>query len=140
MPAGAPPWLIRHTVDGSEGAVTYPIVVDSSYDGDSQTVWAVLADNLSPDVTAFRVVQLKTRLDGIDTPELNAPDPAVRERARAARDRLRELCPDGTVTVMGDRGLEKYGRTLARVAVDAGDVADVLVREGHGVPYQGGRR
>ena len=26
VPAGAPPWLIRHTVDGSEGAVTYPIV------------------------------------------------------------------------------------------------------------------
>lgn len=26
VPAGAPPWLVRHTVDGSEGPVLYPIV------------------------------------------------------------------------------------------------------------------
>jgi endonuclease YncB( thermonuclease family) len=34
-------------------------------------------------------------------------------------------------------GIDKYGRTLAKVLVGAEDVAEVMFREGVAVPYDG---
>jgi len=40
-----------------------------------------------------------------------------------------------------EHGKDKYGRYLARIrTVEGGDAAEVMIREGHAVPYSGGHR
>lgn len=67
----------------------------------------------------------KIRLLDIDAPEMNARCERERRMAVAARDRLVALL-DGRDVVIRRRGVDRYGRTLARL----GDVGEVLVREG----------
>lgn len=105
---------------------------------------------------------VSVRILGIDTPELHSTCRGVDEhdtfRLRAAehalaaraRDRMAELT-SGDVTIhyqmmttragVYQRKLDKYGRLLAEVRDDhARNLADVLVREGLAVRYDGGRR
>ena len=91
--------------------------------------------------------RLMIRLAGIDTPEKNSPDQSKRIAAALARDRAAELCPVGSaVTVSTEKpdSRDKFGRWLGHVRFDAGgaprDLTDVLISEGHGRPYDGGKR
>lgn len=81
------------------------------HDGDSITV-------LTPGN-----VQLKVRLEGIDAPELGQPHG---KNAKAALSAL----VSGKVATVKPTGKDRYGRTLARVFVDAADVNLALVRQG----------
>jgi micrococcal nuclease len=67
----------------------------------------------------------KIRLLDIDAPEMEGRCPAERALAVRSRDRLIVLLRGREVTIARE-GLDKYGRTLARLD----DVGDQLVREG----------
>lgn len=79
------------------------------------------------------------RLRGIDTPELRGKCVAERERAIAARERLRALLT-GRVTIEAVEPDKYSGRVDARVMANGQDVAAVLVAEGLARPYAGGTR
>lgn len=80
------------------------------------------------------------RLYGIDTPEIHG---LTKEAGEAAANRLRELLADG-VTLAETLKPDKYGRTLVNIWVfHKGfpyDVAKVLISEGHGKEYFGGKK
>ncbi len=81
------------------------------------------------------------RLIGIDTPELHGRCAAETHAAHAARDAALALTPPGATVVLTDLNTDKYGRILARVRLmDGRDLAEVLIAQGHGRPYVGGRR
>jgi len=80
------------------------------------------------------------RLARINTPELRTKDEAVKEKAYAAKARLEQLAPPGTGVVIQTAKAGKYGRWLAELLVPDGDgnqvnINDLLVEEGHAVPY-----
>jgi len=79
------------------------------------------------------------RIMGIDTPEMNGDCASERAKAEAARAQLIELLGSGEVTLQRD-GCDRYERTLARAQVSGRDVAAMLISEGLGRPYEGGRR
>lgn len=89
----------------------------------------------------------RLRLEGINTPEIHSPDQLERERAIKAQLRASELCPNGSVIIVKTKKAdtkEKYGRWLGEVyclyAGNSESLADILIREGLGVAYDGGKR
>jgi endonuclease YncB( thermonuclease family) len=86
----------------------------------------------------------KIRLESIDAPEIHrARCPAERVAGLRARARLVALtqgrslaiargAPDGRLT-------DRYGRTLARITTDQGDVAQQLMAEGLALPWAPGK-
>lgn len=84
-------------------------------------------------------LRLLGSVQGVNTPELHAADPAVRERAVRAAARCRELAPAGSAfvarTSKGDPR-DGFGRFLAQVILaDGRNLGDVLLAEGLAVPY-----
>jgi endonuclease YncB( thermonuclease family) len=79
------------------------------------------------------------RLVGIDAPELSHPRCATETiAAREATAKLRQLLAGQPVTVER-HGLDRYGRTLARLTTPAGDVEDAMLAAGLALPYEPGR-
>lgn len=74
----------------------------------------------------------RIRYIGINTPELDAPDPAVREMARQAARVNRDLVEGRTVRLALDvQERDRYGRLLAYVWADGTFVNAHLVSEGY---------
>lgn len=119
---------------GASGAVPGPVLVDvvRVYDGDTFTADATPW----PKVT----IRVSVRLRGVDTPELRGKCEAEKAKARAARDALKELLQSAPVTITNiERG--KYaGRVVADVWAGDVNAAEVLIAEGLGRPYDGGKR
>jgi micrococcal nuclease len=85
----------------------------------------------------------RLRLAGINAAEMHARDPAQRELAHRARERVLQLLPlGGLFTVRTDKDLrEKFGGYLAHVTLaDGTDLNALLLREGLAVSYDGGKR
>jgi len=82
------------------------------------------------------------RIIDIDAPEINGECESEIRAARAARDRLAELIPPGSVVTLSEIKDDKYlGRIDALVAAgNGGDAGEVMVREGHARKYAGGKR
>lgn len=81
----------------------------------------------------------RIRIMGLDAPETHGACHAERELSRAATERLSALITEGIE--IQRRGLDRFGRTLARVHVGERDVADVMIEEGLARAYDGrGRR
>lgn len=68
--------------------------------------------------------QVRIRLAGIDAPELSQPGGA------AARSHLISLIAGGSVRIE-PTDKDKYGRVVARVYVRAGDLGQLMVRDGY---------
>jgi endonuclease YncB( thermonuclease family) len=90
---------------------------------DGDTVWI-----LRPD----RTISEKIRLQNVDAPELRRPR-SRRElnRAVAATEFLRDKIEQAGSATIRRRGKDRYGRTLARIAIDGRDLGRLLVRAGH---------
>ena len=101
---------------------------------------------LSPALAGVRVIDGDTididgtriRILSIDTPE------TFRSRCEneyllglKAKERLTELVGSGEVSYTPD-GVDRFGRTLATVYVGEVDVGEVLLKEGHALPYMPG--
>ena len=81
----------------------------------------------------------RVRLAGIDTPESRTRDLAEKKLGLAAKARLKELCI-GTLKVKS-LGKGKYGRILGIPYTEDGrDICQVLIKEGHAVAYDGGKK
>jgi endonuclease YncB( thermonuclease family) len=83
---------------------------------------------------------------GIDTPESRTSDKVEKVFGLAAKNRLKELL--GKTAILktqiekdGDDAKGKFGRILADfVAPDGRMVTEIMIEEGHAVPYFGGSK
>jgi endonuclease YncB( thermonuclease family) len=98
---------------------------------------------LSPAVAGVRVIDGDTadidgtriRILSIDTPEtFRSRCDNELKLGLAAKQRLVELLGSGEVSYTPD-GVDRFGRTLATVYAGEVDVGDVLLKEGHALPY-----
>ena len=105
------------------------------YDGDTITV----------DIDLCFSIKLKAsvRVAGIDTPEIRTRSKLEKALGYKARDRMRELCGKTVwLESLGGGKLDKYGRVLANLYTYDGieDIAATLIKEGHGVAYDGSKK
>ena len=81
----------------------------------------------------------RVRLAGIDTPESRTRDLAEKKLGLAAKSRLQKLCI-GDIKVKS-LGKGKYGRILGIPYTEDGrDMCQVLIKAGHAVEYNGGKK
>ena len=118
----------------SVAAFAVPARVGHILDGDTFSA----AVSLDADTT----VSVRVRLRNVDTPEMNGDCEYERARAVAARDRLSEIIPVGSMVELTNVKDDKYlGRIDANVKNSSGaDVGEILIREKFGRKYNGGRR
>ena len=113
-------------------AFVYQAELDRVVDGD--TVDVIL--DLGFDV---KLHKQRVRLAGIDTPESRTRDLAEKKLGLAAKERLKELCV-GTFKIKS-LGKGKYGRILGiPYTEDVQDICQMLIKEGHAVVYDGGKK
>jgi endonuclease YncB( thermonuclease family) len=94
-------------------------------------VYVIDGDTLDIDGTRIRILS-------IDTPEtFRSRCDNELKLGLAAKQRLRELLDSGEVSYTPD-GVDRFGRTLAHVYVGDVNVGDVLLKEGHALPYAPG--
>lgn len=76
------------------------------------------------------------RLSGVDAPELNARDPAVRMAAQVSKAFLASLI-SGAVVIIRTRkdSTDKYGRYLADVYREGLHINQEMLLAGHARPY-----
>lgn len=92
----------------------------------------------------------RVRIMGIDTPESRTSDKVEKLFGTAAKNRLKELLKDGgklitTEDKSGEDMKGKFGRILGDFYVERYEgrkerVTDIMVEEGHCVPYFGGSK
>ena len=120
---------------------TYKIKLDRIIDGD--TIDAYI--DLGFDITIHK----RIRLAGIDTPESRTRDLEEKARGLAAKDRLKNILEGANTIQLNSHGVGKYGRCLGELHVDVLDgkecltlanVNELLIKEGHAVAYDGGKR
>jgi micrococcal nuclease len=112
-----------------------PVEIDHIVDGDTFRIFVVLASG--------ERISAPVRIRGFDAPELHGACDGEIRAAREASRALVGLLRSGAV-VMDQIGSDKYERVLARVYVRRNgallNVAEVMVSEGYGRPYDGRKR
>lgn len=109
------------------GAVTPTFAIEES--------WRVI----DGDTLAYGAERI--RIASIDTPERNwrAECDAEARLAELATRRLERLITEaGRIELVRD-GVDRYGRTLGEIVLDARPVSEVLISEGYAVPWEGRR-
>lgn len=90
-------------------------------------------------------IKKRIRLAGINAPESRTRDLEEKKLGLAAKDRLVELLDEGSLEIES-KELGKYGRVLGVLTIYPNNlnlpcnVNDTLVKEGHAVKYDGGKR
>ena len=96
--------------------------------------------------------KVRVRLDGINTPESRTRDLEEKKRGLAAKARLQDIMDlNESELLLKVNGIGKYGRALGELMVDSvGGLTDIgltktnvnqlLIKEGHAVKYDGGKR
>ena len=82
---------------------------------------------------------VRVRLHGINAPESRTRDKEEKIRGLAAKERLEQLVAGKTVTLKS-HGVGKFGRCLGEITVGNSNVNTQLLKEGHAVAYDGGKR
>ena len=117
-------------------AETVPASQITIIDGDTVKLACSLPDCTKPE---------RIRILNIDAPEIDhARCDAEREMGIEARDELRLLLTGQIVTIdrcepSTGRCRDPYGRTLALLAIPAGDVGKLLIARGRALPWVPGR-
>ena len=111
-----------------------PAVVRYIVDGDTFSAGVKLQDDTT--------VSVRVRLRNVDTPELHGECIDEIVAANVAKNRLEELLPVGTTVELKNVKDDKYlGRIDANVVDSRGrDVGNMLIRDGLGRRYGGGKR
>lgn len=111
-----------------------PAVVKYVVDGDTFSAGVKLQDDT--------MVSVRVRLRNVDTPELHGECVDEIVAANVAKNRLAELLPVDSVVELENIKDDKYlGRIDANVRDSRGrDIGRVLIREGLGRSYSGGKR
>ena len=116
----------------------YKAEVLSVYDGDTVT--------LMIDQGMKHFARVKVRLVGINTPEIRTRDLEEKERGLQAKEYLRGMIEGKTVIVHTVKK-GKFGRWLGVLWLYQEDMEelgeslnDLMIKEGHAVAYNGGKR
>ena len=116
---------------------------------DVTVIKVVDGDTVDVDIDLGFGVTLKderVRIMGIDTPESRTPDKVEDLFGEAAKARLKELMYGGAklITTEDKHGEDmkgKFGRILGDFKMpDGRKVTDIMIEEGHCVPYFGGSK
>jgi len=111
------PWAVQ-VLHSQETTTTTDCTVSSVYDGDTMRVKC--GGEL-----------MKVRLHCIDTPEMSQ-----RPWGKESRDYLRELAPRGSSVQIKGYKKDRYGRLIAEIFKDEGNLNLVMVREGQAAVYR----
>ena len=120
---------------------TYKIKLDRVIDGDTIDAHIDLGFDVS--------VKKRIRFKGINTPESRTRDLEEKARGLAAKDRLKNILEGANTIQLNSYGVGKYGRCLGELHVDMFEgkecltlenVNELLIKEGHAVAYDGGKR
>ena len=120
---------------------TYKIKLDRVIDGDTIDAEIDLGFDIS--------TKKRIRFIGINTRESRTRDLEEKARGLAAKDRLKNLLEGANTIQLISHGVGKYGRCLGELHVDMVDgkesltlinVNELLIKEGHAVKYDGGKR
>ena len=120
---------------------TYKIKLDRVIDGDTIDAQIDLGFDIS--------VKKRIRFKGINTPESRTRDLEEKAKGLAAKDRLKAILEGAKTIQLTSHGVGKYGRCLGELHVDVVDgkekltmenVNELLIKEGHAVKYDGGKR
>jgi micrococcal nuclease len=120
---------------------TYNIKLDRVIDGDTIDAYIDLGFDIH--------VKKRIRFAGINTPESRTRDLEEKARGLAAKDRLKVILEGANRIELCSYGVGKYGRCLGELHVDMLDgkqcltlanVNELLIKEGHAVEYDGGKR
>jgi endonuclease YncB( thermonuclease family) len=98
------------------------------YDGDTIHV-AALYNN--------QVYRFMIRMYGYDAPEVKG---VTKNDGLQAKEVLENRILNKIVSVHVHREKEKYGRLLATISDNNGEINQWMIREGYGVPYFGGTK
>jgi micrococcal nuclease len=82
----------------------------------------------------------RVRLVNIDAPELHGQCPAEIQAAERAKLAALIAMETAVVRVTPEKARDKYGRTLARVAINGRDLGETLIAQNLARPYTGGQR
>ena len=91
----------------------------------------------------------RIRFLGINTPESRTRDLEEKAKGLAAKDRVKQLLEGCDNIKLTSHGVGKYGRCLGELFIDTLDgrecltlesVNKLLIKEGHAVEYNGGKR
>ena len=113
----------------------YEVKILKIVDGDTVDVDIVLGFGIV--LTDERV-----RIMGIDTPESRTSDKVEKVFGLASKERLKELLDKKAVLITfddknGEDMKGKFGRVLGDFKVGDRKVTEILIEEGHAVPYHG---
>ena len=128
---------------------TTMVYVTAVYDGDTFTIATrTQVPCGAPQARQHeqKIIRVKCRVNGIDTPEMKPPKKQPdrdleKAKAREAKQFVEALILNKHVRLHVD-GMDKYGRWLVRVACpDTGnDLAEMLLAKGHAYRYDGGTK
>ncbi|XPV74731.1 MAG: thermonuclease family protein [Desulfovibrio sp.] len=71
---------------------------------------------------------ISIRFSGIDTPELNDPDPSIAAKARLAREYVAQRLSKAHTVYIIDRERGSFFRIVARIIVDGEDLCAELAK------------
>ena len=120
---------------------TYKIKLDRVVDGDTIDANIDLGFDIS--------VKKRIRFMGINTPESRTRDLEEKAKGLAAKDRVKQLLEGAKEITLQSHGVGKYGRCLGELFIDIVDgqekltlesINELLIKEGHAVAYDGGKR
>ena len=102
------------------------------YDGD--TIRSIV-------LLPYPLNNISVRIKGIDTPEINGDCETEKIKAIAAREAIKTMIGTNKTIIVRNFKWDKYGaRVLGDVYINDKNVAEELIKAGHGYPYNGGRR
>ena len=120
---------------------TYKIKLDRIIDGDTIDAFIDLGFDIS--------VKKRIRFMGINTPESRTRDLEEKAKGLAAKDRVKALLDGCKNITLKSHGVGKFGRCLGELHLDIIDgqekltlvsLNELLIKEGHAVAYDGGKR
>ena len=83
--------------------------------------------------------KVRIRMAGINAPESRTRDLEEKKKGLAAKARLKELLKSKKI-ILQSHGVGKYGRCLGELFVEDVNINQQLIKEGHAVEYDGGKR
>ena len=94
-------------------------------------------------------VKKRVRFSGVNTPESRTRDLEEKARGLAAKDRVKQLLEGANTIQLKSHGVGNYGWCLGELHVDIVDgkekltmesINELIIKEGHAVEYDGGKR
>ena len=112
---------------------TFPVEVESNYDGDTLRCCFDLGFGMR--------YWNSIRLASVDTPEIRGGTELTKAAGRLARDTVRQLVEDANEVIFHSTvWAGKYGRPVGELYLDGDCLSEILISENLGVRYSGGTR